>query len=119
MEVSKAPAGLRLLAQYFCELALLDDDPYLQFPPSVIVGAAVCLVHPTFGRQPWGVPDTRLPISRRASPAFTQALVRAQPLAKRRQKQVQNCKLPLRRQSQIPPLAFPAEELPMVQDYHE
>ncbi|KAH9366663.1 hypothetical protein HPB48_021829 [Haemaphysalis longicornis] len=54
MEVSKAPAGLGLLAQYFCELALLDDDPYLQFPPSVIAGAAVCLVHPTFGRQPWG-----------------------------------------------------------------
>ncbi|KAH9366108.1 hypothetical protein HPB48_021698 [Haemaphysalis longicornis] len=47
-----APASLRLLAQYFCELALLDDDPYLQFPPSVIAGAAVCLVHATFGRQP-------------------------------------------------------------------
>ncbi|KAH9366110.1 hypothetical protein HPB48_021700 [Haemaphysalis longicornis] len=52
MEVSKAPAGLRLLTQYFCELALLNDTPYLQFPPSVIAGSAVCLDNPTFDRQP-------------------------------------------------------------------
>ncbi|KAH9366664.1 hypothetical protein HPB48_021828 [Haemaphysalis longicornis] len=103
MEVSKAPAGLRLLAQYFCELALLDDDPYLQFPPSVIAVAAVCLVRRAFGRQPWGretaeysvyhfwpaamrplsTPGTRLPISRRASPAFTQALL-TRPAARRK-----------------------------------
>ncbi|KAH9362975.1 hypothetical protein HPB48_014243 [Haemaphysalis longicornis] len=53
-EVSKAPAGVRLLAQYFCELALLDDDPYLRFPPSLIAGAALSLANHTLDRQPWG-----------------------------------------------------------------
>ncbi|KAH9368089.1 hypothetical protein HPB48_013727 [Haemaphysalis longicornis] len=50
--VSKTPAGVILLAQYSCDLALLDDDPYLRFPPSVIAGAAVCLVDRTFDWQP-------------------------------------------------------------------
>ncbi|KAH9360582.1 hypothetical protein HPB48_012931 [Haemaphysalis longicornis] len=53
-QVSQAPDRVRLLAQYFCELALLDDDPYLRFPPSVIAGAALCLANHTLDRQPWG-----------------------------------------------------------------
>lgn len=51
--VDKAPDSVTLLAQYVCELALLDDDPFLRFPPSLIGAAALCLASHTLGRKPW------------------------------------------------------------------
>ncbi|KAH9376075.1 hypothetical protein HPB48_007261 [Haemaphysalis longicornis] len=39
---------------YLCELALLDDVPYLQFLPSIVAGSALCLANHTLGRHPWG-----------------------------------------------------------------
>lgn len=53
-EVSKCPDTVTYLAQYFCELALMDDDPYLQYLPSIIAGAALCLANHTLNRHPWG-----------------------------------------------------------------
>ncbi|KAH9366107.1 hypothetical protein HPB48_021697 [Haemaphysalis longicornis] len=125
MEVGKALAGLRLLAQYFCELAVLDDHPYLRFPPSVIAGTAVCLDNPTFDRQPWGRETAEysgyeVAHFQEGLPCFHKSASNAPSSSqKSRQKQVQSCKLPLRHRSQTPPLAFPAEELPIAQEYHE
>lgn len=53
-EVSKCPDTVTYLAQYLCELALMDDDPYLQYLPSIIAGAALCLANHTLNRHPWG-----------------------------------------------------------------
>lgn len=53
-QVDEAPAKVRDLAQYLCELALLDDVPYLEYLPSIIAGASLCLASHTLGRRPWG-----------------------------------------------------------------
>uniref|UniRef100_A0A023GK10 Putative g2/mitotic-specific cyclin a n=1 Tax=Amblyomma triste TaxID=251400 RepID=A0A023GK10_AMBTT len=53
-EVNKCPEKVTFLAQYLCELSLLDDEPYLQYIPSVIAGAAISLSNHTLGRHPWG-----------------------------------------------------------------
>lgn len=53
-EVSHAPDTAKHLAHYLCELALLDDVPYLQFLPSIVAGSALCLANHTLGRHPWG-----------------------------------------------------------------
>ncbi|XP_077518451.1 G2/mitotic-specific cyclin-A-like [Amblyomma americanum] len=52
--VNKCPDTVTFLGQYLCELSLLEDEPYLQYIPSVIAGAALCLANHTFGRHPWG-----------------------------------------------------------------
>lgn len=43
----------RNLAMYFCELSLLEADPYLQFVPSIVAGSAVCLACHTLDLDPW------------------------------------------------------------------
>nr|XP_037276865.1 G2/mitotic-specific cyclin-A-like [Rhipicephalus microplus] len=53
-EVSKCPDTVTYLAQYLCELALMDDEPYLQYLPSIIAGSALCLANHTLNRHPWG-----------------------------------------------------------------
>lgn len=53
-EVNKCPDTVTYLAQYFCELALLEDEPYLQYLPSIIAGSALCLANHTLNRHPWG-----------------------------------------------------------------
>lgn len=53
-EVNKAPDTVRHLGQYLCQLALLDDVPYLQYLPSIVAGASLCLANHTLGRHPWG-----------------------------------------------------------------
>ena len=42
-----------LFPQYLCELALLSDDPYLKYLPSVVAAAAVCLARHTMGQVAW------------------------------------------------------------------
>lgn len=39
--------------QYFAELTLLDADPYLKYPPSVIAASAITLALHTFNLQAW------------------------------------------------------------------
>lgn len=51
--ISRAPDTVRHLAQYLCELSLLEEDPYLQYPPSIIAGAALCLANHTLNCCPW------------------------------------------------------------------
>eukprot|EP00731_Ephydatia_muelleri_P031178 Em0022g692a len=41
------------LGRYLCELALLSDDPYLKYLPSVVAAAAVCLARHTIGQVAW------------------------------------------------------------------
>jgi cyclin A len=41
------------LAMYFAELTLLDADPYLKYPPSVIAGAALALALHTLSLPAW------------------------------------------------------------------
>lgn len=53
-DISKAPDTVKYLAQYLCELSLLEDDPYLQYLPSMVAGASLCLANHTLNRHPWG-----------------------------------------------------------------
>lgn len=53
-QVNHAPDTAKHLGHYLCELALLDDVPYLQFLPSIVAGSALCLANHTLGRHPWG-----------------------------------------------------------------
>lgn len=53
-EVNKCPDTVTFLGQYLCELSLLEDEPYLQYIPSIIAGAALSLANHTLGRHPWG-----------------------------------------------------------------
>ncbi|XP_042143582.1 G2/mitotic-specific cyclin-A-like [Ixodes scapularis] len=52
-EVGKAPDTVKHLAHYLCELTLLEDDPYLQYLPSIVAGASLCLANHTLKRYPW------------------------------------------------------------------
>lgn len=40
-------------AQFFCELSLLEAEPYLQFTPSVVSASAVALARYNFGHPIW------------------------------------------------------------------
>ncbi|XP_040073235.1 G2/mitotic-specific cyclin-A-like [Ixodes scapularis] len=52
-EVGKAPDTIKHLAHYLCELTFLEDDPYLQYLPSIVAGASLCLANHTLNRYPW------------------------------------------------------------------
>ncbi|KAM7290843.1 G2/mitotic-specific cyclin-A-like [Ixodes scapularis] len=52
-EVGKAPDTVKHLAHYLCELTFLEDDPYLQYLPSIVAGASLCLANHTLNRYPW------------------------------------------------------------------
>lgn len=52
--ISKTPVRVKTLAHYLCELALLEDDPYLRFPPSMTAAAALFLANHTLCTNPWG-----------------------------------------------------------------
>lgn len=53
-EVSRAADVAVYLGQYLCELTFTEDDPYLQYLPSVVAGAALCLANYTLDLHPWG-----------------------------------------------------------------
>ncbi|KAH9376250.1 hypothetical protein HPB48_021399 [Haemaphysalis longicornis] len=53
-KVNHAPDTVKHLCHYLCELALLDDVPYLHFLPSIVAGSALCLENHTLRRHPWG-----------------------------------------------------------------
>ncbi|CAN8007018.1 unnamed protein product [Ixodes hexagonus] len=53
VDVGKAPDTVKHLAHYLCELTFLEDDPYLQYLPSVVAGASLCLANHTLNRFPW------------------------------------------------------------------
>lgn len=53
-EVSRAAEVAVYLGQYLCELTFTEDDPYLQYLPSVVAGAALCLANYTLDLHPWG-----------------------------------------------------------------
>lgn len=53
-EVSQAGEVAVYLGQYLCELTFMEEDPYLQYLPSVVAGAALCLANYTLGIEPWG-----------------------------------------------------------------
>jgi len=44
------------LSRYLSELSLVDGDPFLQYSPSVVAGASVCLARHTLGHDSW--PET-------------------------------------------------------------
>ncbi|XP_042145755.1 G2/mitotic-specific cyclin-A-like isoform X2 [Ixodes scapularis] len=52
-KVGKAPDTVKHLAHYLCELTFLEDDPYLQYLPSIVAGASLCLANHTLNRYPW------------------------------------------------------------------
>ncbi|XP_042145844.1 cyclin-A1-like isoform X2 [Ixodes scapularis] len=52
-EVGKAPDTVKHLAHYLCELTFLEDDPYLQYLPSIVAGASLCLANHTLNRFSW------------------------------------------------------------------
>ncbi|KAM7290422.1 G2/mitotic-specific cyclin-A-like [Ixodes scapularis] len=52
-EVGKAPDTVKHLAHYLCELTFLEDDPYLQYLPSIVAGASLCLANHILNRYPW------------------------------------------------------------------
>lgn len=41
------------LAMFLVELTLVEIDPYLKYPPSMIAAAALCLARFSFGMEPW------------------------------------------------------------------
>lgn len=51
--VGNIPQMTEHLAQYLCELSLLEADPYLQYLPSEIAASALSLANHTLGRKPW------------------------------------------------------------------
>lgn len=44
-----------LLAQFMCELSLLEADPYLQYLPSLIAAGAMAMARRTIGLPMWPV----------------------------------------------------------------
>lgn len=42
-----------LLVQYLCELSLLEAEPYLQYPPSMVSAAAIALARLNFNLPIW------------------------------------------------------------------
>lgn len=53
-EVSRAGDVALYLGQYLCELTYIEDDPCLQYLPSIVAGAALCLANYTLDIHPWG-----------------------------------------------------------------
>lgn len=49
----RLPEKVKFLTMYLCELALLNDDPYLQYTPSLISSAALALARHTLSMPMW------------------------------------------------------------------
>ena len=41
------------LSKYLAELSLVDGDPFLQYEPSLVAAASVCLARHTLGHSSW------------------------------------------------------------------
>ena len=41
------------LSKYLAELTVVDGDPFLQYSPSVVAAASVCLARHTLGHASW------------------------------------------------------------------
>jgi cyclin A len=51
--MNDVPDKVKYMAMYFCELALLETDPYLKFAPSQISAAALALARYTLDLPIW------------------------------------------------------------------
>ncbi|XP_031619433.1 cyclin-A1-like [Contarinia nasturtii] len=51
--VEDLPKDVKCMAQYLCELSLLEAEPYLQYTPSMISAAAIALARLNFGLPIW------------------------------------------------------------------